>query len=179
MVRGFTEQSGGGLLITSVPGHGTTIHIWLPQAIAPHAPMHQEGPTISGAAARSGVVARRVLLVDDDELVLQMTAEWLEYSGYIVRTATNGTDALALLDEGAPVDVLVTDLSMPGISGIVTIREAHQRRPGLPAMLLTGHAEDSAAAAETAGSFVLLRKPIRGAMLIEEIEAAITKQEAA
>jgi len=175
MVRGFTEQAGGGSLIASVVGKGTTVDIWLPAAADPAAPVPSEGVAVV-AGCPSG--PRRVLLVDDDELVLETAAEWLEYSGYLVQTAASGMAALALLETGVAVDILVTDLSMPGMNGIATIREARWRRPGLPALLLTGHVEDSVATAEPPGSFVLLRKPVAGSVLTEQIEAAIGRREA-
>jgi len=169
-VRGFVEQSGGGLAISSRPGHGTTVRLWLPQAAAERAAEPVAEPAAIDATGRA---APRVLLVDDDELVRETLALHLEDSGCQVRKAASGSEALTLLDEGVAVDVLVTDLSMPGINGIVTIREAHQRRPGLPAVLLTGYAGDRAALEAEDGLFLLLRKPVRGSQLVRQIEAAV------
>jgi CheY-like chemotaxis protein len=87
--------------------------------------------------------------------------------------AASGAEALVLLNAGVAVDVLVTDLSMPGMNGLFTIREAHRRRPRLPAVLLTGYTGDRAALEAEDGSFRLLRKPIHSRQLMQEIEAAI------
>jgi PAS domain S-box-containing protein len=172
MAKGFAEQSGGALRIESRPGDGTTVTLWLPEAAAgPHqadaAPEASAGP----ATARSGTPAR-VLLVDDEQLVRDIIAEHLEDAGFTVMSAANGTEALALLGAGEAVDALVTDLSMPGMDGIAVIRAAQMCRPGLPAVLLTGYDGDGATAAtgaRVAGTFSLLRKPVRGRDLIDRI----------
>jgi PAS domain S-box-containing protein len=178
MVRGFAEQSHGGLSITSRPGVGTTVSIWLPEAAKPAEARRGGDAVTQGAGEPGGGVGRRVLFVDDDELVRETVLAQLEGGGYHVQTASSGPEALALLDAGVAVDVLVTDLAMPGMNGLATIREVHRRRPGLAAVLLTGYAGDSAMLGGDDGSFLLLRKPVHGATLINRIEAAIGKTEA-
>jgi PAS domain S-box-containing protein len=180
MVRRFVEQSGGGLEISSEPGRGTTVRLWLPQAAEQAVPAEQ---VRRPEAISARVVERRttpsILLVDDDDLVRETLAAHLEDSGYAVRTAASGAQALAVLDSGAGVDVLVSDLSMPGMDGIVTIREAHERRPGLPAVLLTGYAGRHAALEAEQGAFLLLRKPIYGAVLANTLEGMLATSRAA
>jgi CheY-like chemotaxis protein len=117
-----------------------------------------------------------VLVVDDEDLILEMMAEELEENGFRVLTASNGAEALATLDAGRAVDILVTDLSMPGMDGLAVIRAAQVRYPGLPAVLLTGYAGDGAALAvggAISGSFSLLRKPVRAAHLVDRIQALL------
>ena len=90
--------------------------------------------------------------------------------------AANGTEALALLAAGEAVDALVTDLSMPGMDGLAVIRAAQERRPGLPAVLLTGYAGDGAALAvggAISGAFSLLRKPVTGVQLVDRVRALL------
>ena len=80
---------------------------------------------------------------------------------------------MALLDSGEPIDLIVSDLSMPGLDGIATIAEAQRRRPGLPAILLTGFASNAAELAvggAVSGSFSLLRKPVTLTQLADRIE---------
>ena len=166
MARGFAEQSGGALDLTSRLGEGTTVTLWLPQA-RPEAAGTRPAP--EPAAVPGGRL--HVLLVDDEPLLREVLSEFLEEWGFEVRVANGGLEALAVLDEGAAVDVLVTDLSMPGMDGVALIRAAQQRRPGLPAILLTGYAGEAALA--DAG-FSLMRKPVSGADLIDRI-AALTK----
>ena len=125
---------------------------------------------IAVAAARlTGV---RLLLVDDDANVRTVTAEVMQASGFVVLLAESAAAALAILDSDQGVDVLVSDLSMPNMDGVSLIREAQRRRPGLPAILLTGFATNAAeiAVGGTIGaSFTLLRKPIHGQHLTHRV----------
>jgi CheY-like chemotaxis protein len=113
-----------------------------------------------------------VLLVDDDAMVRQVMAEGLEAAGFRVVAAEGGEEALVLLEGGERLDALVSDLSMPGMSGLTVIREVQRRRPGVPAVLLTGHAGDAAAIAvggAVSGSFSLMRKPVTVEALAERV----------
>src|ERR1700712_4173807 len=86
----------------------------------------------------------RILLVDDEPDILEIVAQHMEAAGYFVLTAQSGVAALALLDRDANVDVIVSDLSMPGLDGVQLIQRAQRRRPQLPAIILTGLAEKGA-----------------------------------
>jgi CheY-like chemotaxis protein len=176
MAKGFVEQSGGSLSIDSVVGRGTRIILWLPRATG-----------VAGAA--SGADAERVadadrpcvLLVDDDAIVRDVLTLSLEDCGYAVLSADCGAAALSSLVSGERVDIIVSDLTMPGMDGLALIRAAQDRRPGLPAVLLTGYAGDGATLAvggAISGAFSLLRKPVSGTQLIDRINAllASTKQ---
>ncbi len=167
MARGFAEQSGGALSIESSPGRGTTVRLWLPIA-ATDIPSG-DGPVVMNRTGQDGGRAR-VLLVDDEALVREITAEALEAAGYAVLSAGSAAEAVEFLDSGRAVDLLITDLSMPGMDGISLIREAQGRRPGLRAILLTGFATDAAELAISGairGTFSLLRKPIEPSALAE------------
>jgi PAS domain S-box-containing protein len=171
MAKGFVEQSGGSLSIESVEGQGTTIYLCLPQAGF----VASEG---APADDRIEPVALRpaVLLADDDPIVRKVLAAALEDAGYAVMSAGDGTEALALLQQSARIDILVSDLTMPGMDGLTLIRESQALRPGLPAVLLTGYAGDGAALAiggAIAGTFSLLRKPIAGAQLVDRISGLL------
>jgi CheY-like chemotaxis protein len=82
-----------------------------------------------------------ILLVDDDLFLLTLTSELLSDFGYEVTTARNGGEALAVLDHGHAVDVLVTDVQMPGLHGFELARSAQALRPKLAVLYCTGHAE--------------------------------------
>ena len=140
--RGFTEQSGGLLHIESTPNVGTTVSLWLPEA-------GPEESTDMAEPGRSNLkgTGRRVLLVDDDMLVRETLVSQLEDCGYTVTAAGSAEEALSLLRSGRQVDCLVTDLSMPGIDGVSLIKVAHRDHPKLPAILLTGYVQDTAALA--------------------------------
>ncbi|WP_207802793.1 ATP-binding protein [Roseicella frigidaeris] len=135
MVHGLAAQSGGRFLLRSARGEGTVAELWLPRAEASAPPLPDEPPP--GPAGRSG----HVLLVDDDPLVLRSTAAMLEDLGHAVTEAGSGEAALAQLAAGIPVDLLITDQAMPGMTGLQLIEAARRQRPGLPVLLATGYAE--------------------------------------
>ena len=164
MVRGFVEQSGGALDLASRPAQGTIVRLLLPQAAdaarPPAGPPEGQGACAVGAA---------VLLVDDEPLLRSVLAEFLEEAGCAVRTAAGANEALAMLQASIAVDVLVTDLSMPGPDGRSLIRAAQALRPGLPAILLTGYAGEDCDAAAPDRRIELLRKPVSGHALLARI----------
>jgi CheY-like chemotaxis protein len=156
MARGFASQSGGAFRIDSEPGRGTRVTLWFPQA-----GRDVQASEPASAARPHGLPAARVLVVDDDAMVLEVLVGQLRELGSEVVPAPDGRSALGLLDAGQMVDLLVTDLSMPGMSGRVLIDEARRRRPALPAVLLTGYADpDLAFDAGANPPTVLLRKPV-------------------
>ncbi len=166
MARGFAQQSGGGFAIDSAPGQGTTVMLWLPRADPASI---ETGLVEPLTAAPSPPVAAHVLVVDDDRLVRETLAGQLESHGYRVTQASDGLSALSRLDAGDAFDLLVTDYAMPGMNGLTLIREARQRRPALPACLLTGYADSAVGlgAAELAAErTLLLRKPTSGEDLL-------------
>ena len=172
MAKGFAEQSGGGLTIDSRPGHGTTIRLWLPAATRLDGPAEPAEPS---GVVRDGT-SRRILLVDDEVMVRETLATSLEDAGYAVMVAADGPEALDLLRTTAVVDVLVTDLSMPGLDGLALIRQAQRQRSGLPAVLLTGyagHGAELAVGGLVSGAFSLVRKPVTAAQLADRIEALL------
>jgi CheY-like chemotaxis protein len=180
MAKGFADQSGGGLSIRSSPGKGTVVELWLPQATSravPAAAKRAAAPVPpNGGAPRQSA---RILVVDDEMHVRDVLATQLEEVGYDVLVAPDGSRALALIAAGEAVDLLVTDLSMPGMNGFAVIRAAQQHRPGLPAILLTGYAGDSAAMAaggSIGGSFLLLRKPIPMQDLVDRIQTLLAAE---
>ncbi len=162
VARGFAEQSGGMLAIQSVPGEGTTVRLWLP-AIIPAAPPVR--PDIRPA----------VVLVDDDIEVRDVLADTLVAQGCRVSGYADAVSALARIADDAP-DLLISDLSMPGTDGMTLIRQARLLRPGLAAILLTGHSgpELEAAVSQMAGGRVILvQKPVQGASLAAQINALL------
>jgi len=168
MAKGFAEQSGGALSITSVLGKGTTVMMWLRQAGTDVVQTHDVEP---GRQRRVGI-SERILVVDDDDLVREMVAGELESEGFATLVASGGLEAIALLEAGEIVDAMVSDLSMPGMNGLTTISKARALRPRLPCFLLTGYAGERAAlSAENA--FTLVRKPVTGRALAIQIEAVL------
>ena len=172
MARGFAQQSGGGLTISSAPGRGTTVTLWFPQGAG--ADRAQAMPLAEAAAP---VRSARVLLVDDDAMVRGMLARQLEELGYDVLQASDGLAGLAWLDRGERMDLLVTDFSMPGMNGLALTREARRRQAALPVLLLTGYADANAkldVAAMQDEALVLLRKPVSGDELAQHAATLLT-----
>jgi PAS domain S-box-containing protein len=176
MARGFAEQSGGALSLTSAPGQGTTVRLWLPCAEQP-AQRSVRLPTTPRIADNHA--GPRVLLVDDEPLVRDVLSKQLEDSGCVVLDAPDADSALVALEAGEP-DVLVSDLAMPGMNGLDLIREARRRRPRLPAVLLTGYAGDAVHYAAASGvpdeRFTLMRKPVSGEQLADGIAVLLAAE---
>ena len=174
MARGFAHQSGGGFAIESAPDRGTTVTLWFPEAT--DASVESDDAALSAIVLTTVRVSARVLVVDDDTMVREVLVGQMEEQGYRVTQASDGLEALAQLDGGAVVDLLISDFAMPGMNGLMLIQEARRRRPELPALLLTGYADTSVRLAveeAEAGSTVLLRKPVSGTMLAERSVALL------
>ena len=166
MARGFAEQSGGALRLHSATGEGTQVELWLP--IAEHAGDAQPGSARDGLG--SAVSRGRVLLVDDDALAREALTAQLEAASFEVMAAEGGAEAMSLLARHG-IDLLVTDLAMPGMAGPALIAAAQRLRPGLPAILLTGYAGDAVSHdSARAGTYSLLRKPVDGVVLAERAD---------
>ena len=135
MVHGLAGQLGGGFELTSEPGEGTRVDLYLPVA-AEGAPAHSQP-----AAEQVPLLDRRlaVLLVDDEEIVRTATAEMIRYLGHEVEEAGSGAEALAQLESGLQVDVLVTDYMMPGMDGGLLARRVAKSHPEIPILLITGY----------------------------------------
>ena len=159
MVYGMTAQSGGGARIDSQPGRGTTVWLYLPRAEQPAEP---PSPTVLYSVPGNGST---VLLVDDDALVRDATTALLEAQGYRVLATDSGAAALAVLQGGTRIDVLVSDYAMPGMTGAVLVREARRIVPGLKALLVTGYAE----LPDGVEPVPLLKKPFRPGELTEQL----------
>jgi CheY-like chemotaxis protein len=111
-----------------------------------------------------------VLIVDDNQAVRETLADLVESDGFCPVQAADAAEALMILRDRTDIVALVTDLSMPGADGITLIRHARQLYPNLPAILLTGYAEETASVSTIAGgNFHVLRKPVQSDRLIEQI----------
>ena len=170
MARGFAEQSGGRLLLHSEPGKGTTASLYLPQVAAPDG-------LATGSPALGTAKRPQIILVDDDSEVLEVLGEVLTACGYDVESFDNAAVALDHLGHGSAADLLITDLSMPGTDGLALIREAQRRKPGLPAILLSGYSRDELGLDTgklPAGQLTLLQKPVRASELAKQVAALLS-----
>jgi CheY-like chemotaxis protein len=162
MIHGLTMQSGGGLRLRSRLGIGTEVELWLPVATDDSARPASQMPIVPVASARQLMI----LAVDDDELVLINTVAMLEDLGHTVFQASNGEEALKVLAEAKPFDLLITDHAMPNMTGAQLARKVVAEQPGLPIILATGFAE--LPSGEGAG-LTRLEKPFGQAQLAEAI----------
>jgi signal transduction histidine kinase len=137
MVDGLVAQSGGAMRITSQPGLGTTVELWLPISEAAEAtrPRPIAVPRIEDSHSC------RVLVVDDDPIVLSGTVAMLEDLGHSVCEAACGKEALELLNEEPSIDLVITDHAMPGMTGTELAIQIRQYWPAVPVVIATGYAD--------------------------------------
>lgn len=138
MVDGLAAQSGGRLAIESAKRQGTAVEIWLPvDASETGSP----GTADARPTEESPVRKLRVLAVDDDALVLLNTTAMIEDLGHEPIEATSGKQALAMMEAGEQVDLIVTDQAMPGMTGVELVESVRALKPSIPVVLATGYAE--------------------------------------
>ncbi|HQT80456.1 MAG TPA: response regulator [Rhodopila sp.] len=138
MVHGFALQSGGALWLTSQPGIGTDVEIWLPRTT--DTVSDDNAPATRETAPMPGRL--RILLVDDDPLVVANATAMLEDLGYDeVSSAASGHEALRMLRQDDDFDLLLTDYMMPGMSGVQLATQARALYPDLPVLLASGFAD--------------------------------------
>ena len=142
-VLGFAKQSGGGVRIESRVGEGTSIHIYLPRT---KAKAEERSPSAPAIAAHKDAPDARILLVDDDHAVREVTSTTLRDLGYTVVEAGSGGAALDILAREPTIDLLIIDFAMPGMSGAEVARQARAKRPTLPILFITGFADRAALA---------------------------------
>jgi len=138
MIHGFVQQSGGHVRLRSEKGQGTTVTIYLPRHFGT---VDDEAPV--DAAFNPPATARAVVLVVEDEPDVRMIIlEVLSDLGYMVLEATDGRSGLHILESGVRIDLLLTDVGLPGgMNGRQLADAARQRRPGLSVLFVTGYAE--------------------------------------
>ena len=162
MVYGFVKQTGGHITIYSELGHGTTFNLYFPRV----------GGIAVQASAKSNATdpdARKtILVVEDDDRVRQLTITRLKLIGYEVLEASDGPKAVDLLTKGHPLDLVFTDLVMPGaMSGREVAARARQLGPGIKVLLTSGYAEELVDGDDLErAQLKLLRKPYRQADLV-------------
>ncbi len=171
MVYGFAKQSGGAVRIYSEVGHGTTIRLYFPAIGASSTPRGSAGSKLRDEKSGSEVV----LIVEDQADVAELAEAILSDFGYVTLLAGNAEEALQILDSAQHVDLLFSDLIMPGgMNGIMLAREARRRQPKLRILLTTGYAEASLERLDARGNeFDLISKPYRRSELATKVRQVI------
>ena len=170
MVFGFVKQSGGHIKLYSEEGHGTSVKIYLPRATG----LNQTAAEALVSVDIEGG-SEAVLVVEDDPLVRRYVMTQIESLGYTTLEAANATDALHVIDNGANIDLLFTDVIMPGhMNGRQLVDEALKRRPGLKTLYTSGYTENAIVHHGRLDSGVLLlAKPYRKSELARMIRLAL------
>ncbi len=167
---GFAKQSEGDIAVTSRQGEGATFTIYLPEAQSPAT--EEEAAALTQEAAATGR-GYRVLVVEDDDEVGRFSTELLEDLGYIVRRVANANAALAILGENEfAVDLVFSDVIMPGMNGVELAGVIRERYPGLPVVLTSGYSNVLAENAHR--GFELIQKPYSVESLSRILRKAIT-----
>ncbi|MBW6425769.1 response regulator [Rhizobium sp. XQZ8] len=167
MIYGFAQQSGGQVQVTSVPGEGTVITLLLP---ATDMEDNQAGnnPTESALEGRGQVV----LVVEDDESVRLLISEALAEMDYQVLEAGDANAALPQLASDQHIDLMISDVGLPGMNGRQLAEIARQHRPKLPILFVTGYAENAASKASFLGTnMAMIAKPFQ----IDELASKIAE----
>ncbi|WP_284960872.1 hybrid sensor histidine kinase/response regulator [Citrobacter portucalensis] len=154
MVYGFVRQSGGRVEIESAPGQGTTVRLQLPRAVVP---VQAQAEPVAVHAANSG--EKLVLVLEDEADVRQTLCEQLHLLGYLTLEAANGEQAMHMLAASSEIDILISDLMLPGgLSGVDVMNHALAHYPQLSILLISG--QDLRPAHNPAlPDVALLRKP--------------------
>ncbi|SFJ98150.1 PAS domain S-box protein [Bradyrhizobium sp. Gha] len=172
---GFAKQSEGDIAVTSTLGKGATFTIYLPQAQSPATEKAATSLTSESATTGRGY---RVLVVEDNDDVGQFSTELLEDLGYVTRRAANANAALAILEENEfAVDLVFSDVIMPGMNGVELAGIIRERYPGLPVVLTSGYSNVLAESAHR--GFELIQKPYSVESLSRILRKAIAEKSVA
>ena len=169
MVDGLTGQSGGKLMVQSVPGRGTTIELWFP--IAANVAKVADRSCADAQGVEQTQRQLCVLAVDDDSLVLANIVAMLEDLGHTVIAVGSGPRAIEEIDSTAAIDVLITDQAMPVMTGMQLIEAVRERRAILPVILATGYAELPPGISASIGR---LAKPFTQRALADALATAVS-----
>ena len=164
-IHGFAAQTGGRAQIESRPGEGTIVRIFLPRS----------GKPLAAEAKRQreaeGVAGRTILLVEDNDLVRAFAEGVLSDIGYRVISAASAEEAMYSLEAEDRIDLVLSDIVMPGTSGIELARRVHANHPGLPVLLASGYSDDLIKGA--AAEFQVIAKPYGPAVLAEAVAKSL------
>jgi len=175
-VYGIVRESGGTLVIESMPNEGTTVRMILPAAPPVAAVSREDAPASPTIPSPSTQPATSILVVDDERQVRRFMAESLRTQGFAVTDVSSGEAGLAALREGR-FDLLVADFAMPGMNGAELARQARTLQPDLRVLIVSGYA-NSAALEEVLGEARMLRKPFAIAELMEAVTRALARDPA-
>jgi two-component system cell cycle sensor histidine kinase/response regulator CckA len=167
-VYGIVARMGGTIAVDSTPGEGTTFTVTTPASVTAR-PEEGTSSDVQGGTAR----VARVLVVDDEEAVRRVAGATLSRAGHEPILAADGNEALGLLTERAPIDLLITDLEMPGMNGLELAKLARATCPGLGVLFISGYPDRVLSTATDTGAIDLLEKPFSPMILLERVARAL------
>lgn len=172
MIHGFARQSGGMVRIDSLPGAGSTVELYLPEAERHGVATDGDGgdQVVSGQGGGASL-----LVVEDDPAVREIVVAHLTDLGYEVIEAATGAEGLDLLESQRPVDLVLADVGLPGLNGRQMIEAARRLRPMLKVLFVTGYADLSAHgdAGRLAADTDMLAKPFELGVLAARIQSLL------
>jgi CheY-like chemotaxis protein len=171
-VYGIVRQSGGHIQVSSRLDEGSSFTVYLPRVQADLEPVWESGPV---PASPGG--SETVLVVEDEEAVRHLLSRVLRSKGYGVLVAQNGNDAVAIAaDRAERIDLIVTDVVMPDLSGPALVTQLRQSRPGLRVLYITGYAEEAIGSHGSIGtSSALLEKPFTANQLAHKVREVLAQ----
>jgi CheY-like chemotaxis protein len=169
MVYGFVRQSGGYVAVESAPGAGSTVDLYLPKATQK---ADAEAEAVQTQAIPGG--SERILVVEDNEDLLEVTSARLTALGYRVVCARNGAEAIQMFESGQEFELLFSDVVMPnGMSGVELAHEARRRSSGIKVLLTSGYAGDVLERYRAVDEFPIIDKPFRLADLARRLRSIL------
>jgi CheY-like chemotaxis protein len=162
MVYGIVKQSGGFIFCDSTPGRGTSMRVYLPRA---QAAVEQAAPGVTVGTARGGTI----LVVEDEPAVRGLLAAVLQKAGYKLYEAASGAEALAELERIAQLDLLITDVIMPEMTGVEVARRVVQLRPGTAVLYMSGYADEVLQHEDIVAGSSFMQKPFRPDVLMSKV----------
>ncbi len=180
-VYGFVQQTGGAIRVNSAPGAGTCFKIYLPRHVGQgiKAPVVAWSPDDPRNAERAATLAGAVvLLVEDEADIRAHISDSLQNLGCIVLEAGDGPDALRMLHSHQRLDVLLTDVGLPGLDGQQLVEVARATRPNLPVLLITGYAGRALDTQQMAPGVEIISKPFSLEMMTARIATMLAEHRA-
>ena len=170
---GIVRQFGGTIDVESIPGEGAAFRIAFPEA-APETPAAAGHPPAARLETQGN---ERVLLVEDENMIRALLRNTLVRSGYAVVEASNGREALEVaLSSDEPIDLLVTDVMMPRMSGVELVERLRTERPAMRVLLMSGYAESTISAdGALPRDAALLQKPFSPRVFLEGVRSALDR----
>jgi PAS domain S-box-containing protein len=176
-IHGFVHQSGGVVKLESAPGQGTVVRLYLPRHAGSAEPRLDDAVLSGPHGDRLGALSpgRSIVVVEDEAEVLAQISETLRDLGCVVQTAADGASGLRRLRAEAPVDLLISDVGLPGMNGRQLADAAREFRPNLPVLLITGYAGTALEDMGLAPGMEILRKPFTLEALAERAREMLAR----